>query len=97
MVSSWPWVTHRELHAWLLQIGAKMSKIEDYAQSVDAETNRIADVVAGLQAQVADQDAALASAFDPVVEHLRGVGVSGPTAPPTNGGEPPLNENPGNA
>lgn len=105
----WPWVTHHELRSAIAALatyeGIEMSKISDYAQAVDAETNRLADVVAALQAKVASSDAAnaaeLAAAFDPVLEHLRSVGVAGDTAPPVSDGSgdasPPASDGSGDA
>lgn len=89
----WPWVTHSEFREFRLrvlhQIGAFMSAISDYADEVDAETNRIAVIVADLQARVGDVDAELAAEFEPVLTRLRGVGVDNvPTEPTLPPGEP---------
>lgn len=100
----WP-ATHGDLRAWaellwnhlmvqgeqITLMGETIMNVQEYAQAVDAETSRLADVLAGVITQVAQDNeldqAELDAAFAPVLEHMRGVGVAGPTAPPV--AEPP--------
>lgn len=86
------YVTHQELRIALArmskQIGGWIMNVQEYAVAVDQETNRIADILAAFQTKVANSDASnaaqLAAALDPVLDHMKSVGVEGPTAPPTD-------------